>query len=103
MQLKGEINMLNKQMLKDVFSVAREQQLPFVVVGIEAEGIIEAIVVPAESFDAKEQFYMGAYTDDLVHVMNSKVCIFNFIAVDSAEGIPYVFDVEGLNEHSVVL
>ena len=90
--------MLNKQMLKDIFATARENELPFVVVGIEAEGTREAIVLPAESFDAKEQFYMGAYSDDLVHVMNSKVRIFNFIAVESAEGIPYVFDVEGLTE-----
>lgn len=90
--------MLNKQMLKDIFSTAREQELPFVVVGIEAEGIKEAIVLPSESFDAKEQFYMGAYSDELVHVMNSKVHIFNFIAVGSAEGIPFVFDVDGITE-----
>ena len=90
--------MLSKQMLKDIFSTARKQQLPFVVVGIEAEGTKEAIVIPSESFDAKERFYMKAYSDDLVHVMNSKVRIFNFIVVNSAEGIPYVFDIEALTE-----
>jgi len=87
----GGIYMLTKQDLVNIFSVAREQQLPFVVVGIEAEGTKEAIVVPAESFDAKEQFYLNAYSDDLVHVMNSKVRIFNVIAT-STEGISYIFD-----------
>ncbi|MBM7607561.1 hypothetical protein JOD29_000805 [Lysinibacillus composti] len=82
--------MLTKQDLINIFSVAREEQLPFVVVGIEAEGIKEAIVVPSESFDAKEQFYLNTYSDDLVHVMNSKVRIFNVIAT-GAEGIPYIF------------
>lgn len=91
--------MLDKQMLKDIFATARENELLFVVVGIEAEGVKEAIIIPPESFDAKEQFYMNAYSDDLVHVMNSKVRIFDFIAVDSVEGIPYVFDNEGLSEH----
>ena len=89
--------MLNKEMLKDIFTTARKENLPFVVVGIEAEGTKEAIVVPAESFDAKEAFYMNAYSDDLVHVMNSKVKIFNFIATGT-EGIPYVFDVDGAFE-----
>ncbi|MFB7159559.1 hypothetical protein [Lysinibacillus sp. NPDC056232] len=32
--------------------------------------------MPAISFDAKEQFYINAYSDDLVHVMNSKVSVF---------------------------
>lgn len=89
---------LTKQDLINIFSVAREKQLPFVVVGIEAEDIKEAIVVPAESFDAKEQFYLKSYSDELVHVMNSKVRIFNVIAAGSAEGIPYVFDIVGLSE-----
>ena len=99
MQLKGANQMLNKEMLKDIFATARKENLPFVVVGIEAEGIKEAIVVPAESFDAKEEFYMNAYSDELVHVMNSKVKIFYFIAT-GAEGIPYIFDVEGLSEQA---
>lgn len=90
--------MLNKSMLQDIFSTAREQELPFVVVGIEAPTGKEAIVIPAETFDAKEQFYTSAYNDDLTHVMNSNVRIFNFIAVNSAEEIPYVFDVEAFTE-----
>lgn len=85
-------NKLTKQDLINIFSVAREKQLPFVVVGIEAEGTKEAIVVPAESFDAKEQFYLNAYSDELVHVMNSKVQMFNVIAAD-AEGIQYIFNI----------
>lgn len=88
--------MLNKQMLKDIFDTAREQKLPFVVVGIEAPTGQEAIVIPAQTYDAKEVFYMSAYDDNLTHVMNSNVRIFNFIAVDSAEGIPFVFDTSAI-------
>ena len=91
MQLTGGIDMLTKQDLINIFSVAREKNLPFVVVGIEAEGIKEAIIVPAESFDPKEKFYINAYSDELVHVMNSKVSIFNVIATD-AEDIQYIFN-----------
>ncbi|WP_339260950.1 hypothetical protein [Lysinibacillus sp. FSL K6-3209] len=83
--------MLTKQDLINIFSVAREKELPFVVVGIEAEGTKEAIVVPSESFDAKEQFYVNVYSDELVHVMNSKVRIFNVIAT-GADGITYIFN-----------
>jgi len=67
---------LTKQNLIKTFNGAREYDAPFVFVGIEAEGIREVIAVPEQSFDAKEQFYMNAYSDDLVHVMNSKVRVF---------------------------
>ncbi|MEK5334345.1 MULTISPECIES: hypothetical protein [unclassified Lysinibacillus] len=67
---------LTKQNLINTFKAAREEEASFVFVGIEAEGIKEAIAVPTISFDAKEQFYMNAYSDELVHVMNSKVRIF---------------------------
>lgn len=82
---------LSKQDLVNIFKVARKEELSFVVVGIEAEGTKEAIVVPVESFDAKEQFYLNAHSDDLVHVMNSKVRIFNVIAT-STDGISYIFN-----------
>ena len=42
---------------------------------IEAEGIEELIVIPKQSFEAKEQFYMSAYNEDLIHVMNKNVRI----------------------------
>lgn len=67
---------LNKQTLINSFEQARKHNFPFVFVGIEAEGIKEVIVIPKESFDAKEEFYKRAYSDDLVHVMNSEVRIF---------------------------
>jgi hypothetical protein len=66
---------LSKQNLINTFTGARENNSSFVFVGIEAEGIKEVIAVPAESFDAKEKFYINAYSDELVHVMNSKVRI----------------------------
>jgi len=66
---------LTKQNLKNTFKGARTVGSPFVFVGIEAEGIKEVISIPSASFEAKEQFYNNAYSDDLVHVMNSKVKI----------------------------
>lgn len=66
---------LTKQNLINTFTAARAEGTPFVFVGIEAEGVKEVIAVPSVSFDAKEKFYISAYTDDLAHVMNSKVCI----------------------------
>ncbi|QIC46186.1 hypothetical protein GAG94_03045 [Lysinibacillus sphaericus] len=66
---------LTKQNLKNTFKDARTVGSPFVFVGIEAEGIKEVISIPKLSFDAKEQFYNNAYSDNLVHVMNSKVKI----------------------------
>lgn len=67
--------MLTKQMLANNFAKARETKSPYVFVGINADGIDELIVIPERSFDAKEQFYLGAYTDELVHVMNKSVYI----------------------------
>lgn len=67
--------MLTKQNLISTFKGARENAASFVFVGIEAEGIKEVIAVPKDSFKAKEQFYMNAYSNELVHVMNSKVRI----------------------------
>lgn len=66
---------MDKQDLVSVFSKAREDNSPFVFVGIDAEGVREVIVIPKYSFDAKEKFYLNAYNDELVHVMNSKVSI----------------------------
>lgn len=67
---------LTHQNIIATFEGARSQESPFVFVGVEAEGIKEIIAVPAESYDAKEQFYLRSYTNELVHVMNSNVRIF---------------------------
>lgn len=66
---------LTKQNLINTFEGARDSSSPFVFVGIEAEGVKEVIAVPTVSFEAKEKFYINAYSDELVHVMNSKVKI----------------------------
>lgn len=66
---------LNKQHLADTFSKARKTMSPFVFIEIVAEGVEEIITIPKRSFDAKEAFYARSYSDDLVHVMNSKVVI----------------------------
>ena len=67
--------MLTKENLNIVFDKAQAINAPFVFVAIEAEGIKEVIAVPAVSYDAKQSFYNTAYSDDLVHVMNSSVRI----------------------------
>lgn len=67
--------MLTKQHLTNTFAKARETKSPYVFVGINADGTDELIVIPERSFDAKEKFYLNAYSEDLVHVMNKKVFI----------------------------
>ena len=81
---------LTKQNLIKTFDGAREYDAPFVFVGIEAEGIKEVIAVPEQSFDAKEEFYIKAYSDDLVHVMNSKVRVFG-LTFGEAEAVHALF------------
>lgn len=66
---------LNKEALARTFNQARTTKSPYVFVIISADGVEEVIVIPEKSFDAKEAFYKGAYTDDLVHVMNKSVYI----------------------------
>lgn len=67
---------IKKQSLINTFNGERDYNALFVFVGIKAEGIREVITVPKVSFDAKELFYLNAYSDELVHVMNSKVRVF---------------------------
>lgn len=83
---------LTKQNVINTFAGAREQGSKFVFVSIDAEGISEVIAVPQASFDAKEKFYMGAYKDDLTHVMNSKVKIvgLNHGDSDSLDDVIYL-------------
>ncbi len=68
---------MSKAALIEVFKRAVIGNYPYVFVVIEAEGIEECIVVPKESFEAKHEFYLKAYNDDLIHVMNSNVKITN--------------------------
>jgi hypothetical protein len=66
---------LNKQSLAETFYNAKSTGSNFVFVHIEANGSDEVISIPKQSFDAKEEFYNQAYSDDLVHVMNKAVFI----------------------------
>lgn len=66
---------LSKEHLINQFDKAREDNSPFVFIGIEAEGVQETICIPKRSFDAKQAFYERSYTEDLVHVMNKNVFI----------------------------
>ncbi|UTI41114.1 hypothetical protein [Niallia sp. RD1] len=80
---------LTKQHLQNNFAKARETNSPYVFVGIKAEGVSEVIVIPKKSFDAKEQFYMNAYSEDLTHVMNNNVMITG-LSYGDADQIPNI-------------
>lgn len=67
--------MFNKSAINHVFNQARVDNHPFVFVELSTPAGREVIVVPRDSFDAKEKFYFDAYNDELVHVMNDKVRI----------------------------
>lgn len=78
---------MNKEALLEAFKRAADAKQPYVFVVVEAEGIKECIVIPKESFKAKETFYTNAYGDDLVHVMNSNVRILD-CGYGQAERLP---------------
>lgn len=66
---------ITQKTLIETFKKAKTTKSPYVFVIISADRVEEVIVIPEKSFDAKEAFYKGAYTDDLVHVMNKSVFI----------------------------
>lgn len=70
--------MLTKQNLNNTFGSAIKEGANYVGVKVSAEGIEECIVIPNESFEGKRSFYDRAYTDELIHSMNSKVKIVGF-------------------------
>lgn len=76
---------LTKQHLQNTFTKAKKTNSPYVFVGIKAEGVAEVIVIPKQSFEAKEQFYTNAYSDDLTHVMNKNVMITGLSYGDSEQ------------------
>lgn len=58
---------MNKKSLMAVFNNAKEEDLKYVGVRIKVEGSSgpEIIISPKENFDAKLDYYMAAYDDDL--------------------------------------
>lgn len=66
---------LTKQHLVDAFNGAKQDDSKYVFVAIKGEGFREVISIPNESFEAKLNFYLHAYTDELVHVMNKNIKI----------------------------
>lgn len=78
-------NDFGKQTLKYVFEKAREEFAPFVFVELRTPAGREVIVIPSDSFDAKEEFYNNAYTEDLVHVMNKEVSVHGLSYGNSSE------------------
>jgi len=76
---------MNKGILANTFKNARETESPFVFVELSTPAGREVIVIPSDSFDAKEKFYTEAYNANLVHVMNDKVFINGLSFGDSSE------------------
>lgn len=76
---------MNKGHLTNTFTNARVSKSPFVFVELSTPAGREVIVIPSDSFDAKEQFYLNAYNEKLVHVMNEKVYINGLSYGDSSE------------------
>jgi len=73
--------------MKDVLlECLNDYTASYVIVAIDAEGVLEFIVVPNFSFEDKAKFYAGAYKEDGTHVMNSKVKIVG-CTVASAENL----------------
>lgn len=70
--------MITKQNLNNAFDSAIKENASYVGVKVSAEGTEECIVIPSKSFEDKRNFYNRAYTEELIHSMNSKVKIVGF-------------------------
>lgn len=70
--------MAKKENLNLAFEDAKSSQARFIFIGINADGVVEVIAIPNRSFEKKQEFYNNAYSDELVHVMNKSVSIFDF-------------------------
>lgn len=64
---------LSKVDLNNAFGIALERDLDFIYIGLRVKDALEIIVIPKSSMKSKQEFYNKAYTEDLHHVMNSKV------------------------------
>lgn len=65
---RGGSRTMNKSALKAVFINAKVEDARYIGVSIETEGSSqpEIIINPKENFDAKFDYYMSAYDDDLI-------------------------------------
>ena len=70
--------MLTIQNLNNTFESAIKEGAKYVGVKVSADGTDECIVIPNKSFADKRTFYNRAYTNKLIHVMNSNVKIVAF-------------------------
>lgn len=64
--------------LISTFVKAEILNMEFIAIYLETPAGNEVIVIQADSFEKKCEFYTNAYTDDLVHCMNDKVKIKGF-------------------------
>jgi hypothetical protein len=75
-------NSLKNQFLNDYKQVLEEQgKVSFLVIGVTLPTGEVEVITNAHNIESKVEFYKRAYTDDLVHAMNDKVRIVNWMFV----------------------
>lgn len=72
----GTINHIGRTLLQNRFNAFEaDKSIPYIFVKIQNPTGFEVVVIPRRHSKEKREFYESAYTENLVHVMNSEVKI----------------------------
>ena len=85
---------ITKETLINTFQTAKEQDIRYVGVLIEMEGFPkpELIINRKENFDAKLEYYLNTYDENLVHKFAKKIRIIGVTSQDWISEIEADFD-----------
>jgi hypothetical protein len=83
--------MINKQQLIDLYELIKEKNFKYIGVYIDI-GLKEPelIINPKNNFEAKIQYYLSTYDDNLFHKHSPQIKILNAIGFDSHEALDHI-------------
>lgn len=74
---------MNKEKLKKVFDIAKENKLDVAVeLTLPDREEPEIIIVKNSNLDYKLEYYLNVYDDELRHIANSKIQMINVYQID---------------------
>lgn len=79
----GDVDIMNKEKLKKVFDIAKENKLDVAVeLTLPDREEPEIIIVKNSNLDYKLEYYLNVYDDELRHIANSKIQMINVYQID---------------------
>lgn len=79
----GDADIMNKEKLKKVFDIAKENKLDVAVeLTLPDREEPEIIIVKNSNLDYKLEYYLNVYDDELRHMANSKIQMINVYQID---------------------